>query len=96
MKRFSNPYTLKPTHITRTPGVMGGQPCIEGRRITTRQVWRMRHHGYSYQYIWENFDLPKWEQDAAVAYENRLHRRIGRRIEAAKRSLCVRWGYCDE
>lgn len=94
-----NPWTGKRVRIVRTPDVLGGEPRVDGAingRMPTRMVWEMVRDGRDYDYIFENYRITRWETDAAVAYENRLHRRIGRRVEAAKRALCVRWGYCDE
>ena len=31
--------------ITRTPGVLGGEPCIRGTRIPVHQIIRMFAHG---------------------------------------------------
>lgn len=97
--RHRNPYTGQRVHIARTLNVLGGEPRIDGvlnGRMSTRQVWEMVRAGRDYLYIWENYKLPRWETDAAVAYENRLIRRLGRRIEAVKHALCWRWGYCDD
>ncbi len=32
-------YNVTAAHITRTPGVGGGEPCIAGRRIKVRHVY---------------------------------------------------------
>jgi uncharacterized protein (DUF433 family) len=32
-------FNVTESHITRTPGVSGGEPCIAGRRIKARDVY---------------------------------------------------------
>lgn len=74
-------------HITRTKGVCGGEPCIAGTRITTRHVWDFRP--WSMAQIRESH-LTIAQVDAALRYERRWYRRLGRRVEAARQRL-GRW-----
>ena len=89
-------YLDRRARISCTPGVCGGEPCIAGTRITTRFVWDAVKAGRGQEYLFWEYRLAAYQVKAAVAYESRLHRRIGRLIEAKQRELCRKWGYCDE
>ena len=47
-------YNVTAAHITRTPGVCGGEPCIAGHRIKVRHV-----------YVW--YDLMGMSTDAIAS-----------------------------
>jgi uncharacterized protein (DUF433 family) len=56
-------------HIVTTPGVAGGKPRIDGRRITVENVviWH-EHMGYSVDEITTHYDLALSELYSALAY----------------------------
>lgn len=55
--------------ITSRPGVLGGKPCISGRRIAVEHVaiWHQRL-GYSADEIASDYDLELADVYAALAY----------------------------
>lgn len=94
--RHRNPYTGQRVRIVRTADTCWGAPRIDGTRIETRLVWELVQSGRTHQDIFDEYGIPRWEIDAAVAYEKRLVRRLGRRIEVLQVRLCRRWGLCDD
>jgi excisionase family DNA binding protein len=61
--------TLATIQIVSTPDVLGGQPCIEGRRISVQHI--VKHHiykGMSLDAMQEAFDLSRAEIYAALSY----------------------------
>ena len=63
--------------ITRTPGVMGGKPCIRGMRIRVTDILEMLAGGATRQDILEDFpylqdeDISESLQFAAGAVDHR-------------------------
>lgn len=57
------------THIVQTPGVAGGKPRIDGRRITVQNIviWH-EQMGYSVDEIASLYDLTLSQIYAALAY----------------------------
>lgn len=55
--------------ITSTPGVLGGKPCIAGRRIAVEHIaiWHERF-GWSVDKIASQYDLDLADIHAALAY----------------------------
>ena len=56
-------------HIVQTPGVVGGRPRIDGRRISVQNIviWH-EHMGYSVDEIATQYDLTLAEIYSALAY----------------------------
>lgn len=56
-------------HITMTPGVLGGKPCIAGSRVSVEHVvvWHLREH-QSVEQISRNHDLTPASIHAALTY----------------------------
>lgn len=78
-------------HITRTKGVCGGEPCIAGTRIPTAAILEFANAGYSTGAIVEQYpNLRAAQVWAALCYERRLYRRLGRRVDSARQRL-GRW-----
>ena len=69
-------------HIVSTPGVCGGKPRIDGRRITVQVIviWHERM-GYSVDEIATLYDLTLSEIYAALAYYHDHREEIDRSIE---------------
>lgn len=65
----SQAYNVTAAHITQTPGVCGGEPCIAGRRIKVRNVYVWYElMGMSDDEIAEQHDLSLTQIHAALAY----------------------------
>lgn len=59
------------TEIVRTEGVLGGEPRLEGRRISVVQIVDMVHDaGHSEAYVADQFDVTLAEVRAALAYHD--------------------------
>jgi uncharacterized protein (DUF433 family) len=66
-------YNVTAAHITQTPGVCGGEPCIAGHRIKVRHVYVWYEHmGMSPDEIASGWGLSLAEVHAALtfAYEH--------------------------
>lgn len=66
-------YNVTAAHITRTPGVCGGEPCIAGHRIKVRHVYVWYTlMGMSDDEIASKYNLSLVQVHAALtyAYEN--------------------------
>ncbi len=62
-------YNVTAAHITQTPGVCGGEPCIAGHRIKVRNVYVWYElMGISDDEIAEQHDLTLTQVHAALAY----------------------------
>lgn len=82
------------TEIVRTEDVLGGEPHIEGRRISVLQVADMIREGdHSAEYVADQFDLSLAEVYTALAYYyehpeemdaiRERHRELERELETA-------------
>jgi excisionase family DNA binding protein len=75
---------LKTIQIVSSPDLLGGKPCIEGRRITVQQV--VEHHlylGWTLEEMQAAFDLRPAEVYAALAYYYDHREEIDRAITAS-------------
>jgi uncharacterized protein (DUF433 family) len=62
-------YNVTAAHITRTPGVCGGEPCIAGRRIKVRHVYVWYDlMGLSADQIARDYNLTLPQVHAALTY----------------------------
>jgi len=62
-------YNVTEAHITRTPGVCGGAPCIAGRRIRVYHVYIWHEiNGMSADEIARGYDLTVAQVYAALTY----------------------------
>jgi uncharacterized protein (DUF433 family) len=62
-------YHVTEAHITRTPGVCGGAPCIAGRRIRVYHVYVWHEiNGMSADEIARSYDLSVAQVYAALTY----------------------------
>ncbi len=62
-------YNVTDAHITQTPGVCGGEPCIAGRRIKVRHVYVWYDlMGMSDDEIAERYNLSLAEIHAALTF----------------------------
>ena len=64
--------------IVRTPGIVGGAARIEGTRVRTFNVLAGHLSGWSTDVIANEYRLTQAQVAAALRYELRLHRRLGR------------------
>lgn len=66
-------YNVTAAHITQTPGVCGGKPCIAGRRIRVQDVYEWHEKlGMTANEISEEYNLSLAQVHAALtfAYEH--------------------------
>ncbi len=62
-------HNVTAAHITQTPGVCGGEPCIAGRRIKVRQVYVWYElMGMSDDEIVDKYNLSLTQVHAALTY----------------------------
>lgn len=62
-------FNVTAAHITRTPGVCGGEPCIAGRRIKARYVYVWYDlMGMTADEIAQQYHLSLAQVHAALAY----------------------------
>jgi uncharacterized protein (DUF433 family) len=62
-------FNVTAAHITRTPGVRGGKPCIAGRGIKVQNVYIWHEHlGMSADEISAAYDLSLTQVYAALTY----------------------------
>jgi uncharacterized protein (DUF433 family) len=62
-------YNVTAAHITQTPGVCGGEPCIAGRRIKVRHVYVWYDlMGMTDDQIAEQYGLSLAEVHAALTF----------------------------
>jgi uncharacterized protein (DUF433 family) len=62
-------FNVTAAHVTRTPGVCGGEPCIAGRRIKVRHVYVWYDlMGMSADQIARDHDLTLPQVHAALTY----------------------------
>ncbi|MCA0456643.1 MAG: DUF433 domain-containing protein [Chloroflexi bacterium] len=62
-------YNVTAAHITRTPGVRGGKPCIAGHGITVQNVYIWHEHlGMSADEIASAYSLTLAQIHAALTY----------------------------
>lgn len=55
--------------VVRTPGVLGGEPRIDGRRVSVRQVATMvQERGLSARDVADQFDLDLTDVEVALEY----------------------------
>jgi excisionase family DNA binding protein len=60
---------VTPVQIVQTPGVLGGKPRIEGRRISVQHIiGHVIYQQWSFDQMQEAFDLRPAEIHAALAY----------------------------
>ena len=78
----------KAEHITSTPGVMGGLPCIKGTRITVRTIKGFLAEGFSFEMIRMNYPTLKNKQIRAARDYELTTGEVGPITEAAL-SGCV-------
>jgi uncharacterized protein (DUF433 family) len=65
----SQAYNVTAAHITQTPGVCGGEPCIAGRRIKVRNVYVWHDlMGKTPDEIADQYDLSLVQVHAALTY----------------------------
>jgi uncharacterized protein (DUF433 family) len=79
-------FNVTESHITRTPGVAGGEPCIAGRRIKVRNVYVWYDMiGMTADEIASGYNLSLAQVHAALtfAYEHLEDIREAIRAEAA-------------
>src|SRR5207249_2307159 len=55
-------------HIVRLPGVCGGEPIVDGLRVTVRQVATLHQRGESIQEIGEDLGLTEAQVYHALSY----------------------------
>lgn len=68
-------------HIVRTRDVIGGRPRIDGTRLSSAFIWRASLDGTEVDYVLRNWpELAREQIDAAIRYERRWYRRLGRRL----------------
>lgn len=62
-------YNVTAAHITQTPGVCGGKPCIAGRRIRVQDIYIWHEiNGISVDEIANQYDLTLAQIYAALTY----------------------------
>lgn len=62
-------YNVTAVHITKTPGVCGGKPCIAGRRIRVQDVYHWHEiEGTDAATIAKDYDLTLAQVHAALTY----------------------------
>lgn len=62
-------YNVTAAHITQTPGVCGGKPCIAGRRIRVQDVYVWHETlGMSADEIAEQYNLSQVQVYAALTF----------------------------
>lgn len=62
-------YDVTTAHITQTPGVCGGKPCIAGRRIRVQDIYVWHElNGMSVDEIANQYDLTLAQIYAALTY----------------------------
>ncbi|MBZ0278592.1 MAG: DUF433 domain-containing protein [Anaerolineae bacterium] len=62
-------YNVTAAHITQTPGISGGEPCVTGHRIKVRHVYVWYEHlGMSPDEIASGWGLSLAEVHAALAF----------------------------
>jgi uncharacterized protein (DUF433 family) len=67
--------------IVRTRDVVFNKPRIDGTRIYTSLIWRASEGGHDIDYVLKNWPhLTREQIDAAIRYERRWYRRLGRRL----------------
>lgn len=54
--------------IHSDPDILGGKPCIRGRRISVAQVLEMLGAGWTFDQIVEEFDLTHEQIRAALSF----------------------------
>ena len=60
---------LNSVQIVSSPGILGGKPCLEGRRIGVHQIaYHVRCQGWGLRELQEAYDLSPAEVYAALAY----------------------------
>jgi uncharacterized protein (DUF433 family) len=64
--------------IVRTKDTCFGKPRIRGTRVTTSTILHCHEAGWSVAFIADEFDLTHDQIEAALRYERRQHRRLGR------------------
>lgn len=72
---------LETIHIVRTPGMLGGEPHIEGRRISVGQIAAHHNGGWPVEEISEAFDLTHAQIYAALSYYYDHKEEIDRAIQ---------------
>jgi uncharacterized protein (DUF433 family) len=84
---LAEPYIY--VHITKIPGVLGGEPTIDGRRVRVADIVSLHRDGYSPERIQEVYDFLSLGQiHAALAYYYDGHQQ---EIDASL-ELDRRWG----
>lgn len=68
-------------HIVRNRDVIGGKPRIVGTRLSTSLIRQASRDGADVEYVLTNWPhLTREQIDAAIRYERRWYRRLGRRL----------------
>ena len=81
--------------IVSTEGTLGGEPRLDGRRISVIQIFDMYHDGKSAAYVADQLDITLAEVHAALTYyyerpdEMREVRERHRELEASLESESV-------
>ena len=76
-------YNVTAAHITKTPGVCGGEPCISGRRIKVRHVYVWYElMGMTADEIARDYGLSLAQVHAALSY---AYEHIGEIREAIRK-----------
>ncbi len=65
---MSETNVLKTVQIVSTPDVLGGKPCLEGRRVSVQQIADYHHAGWPVAEISEALGLSLAEVHAALSY----------------------------
>ena len=65
---MGNAVKIDHPHIIRLPGVCGGEPIVDGLRVTVRQVATLRERGESIQEIGEDLGLTEAQVYHALSY----------------------------
>jgi len=74
------------TLITRTPGVVGGRPCVAGTGVSVRRIAALHNLGHIPEEIVANFDhLTLAQVHAALAYYYSNKSEIDADLEAEDR-----------
>jgi uncharacterized protein (DUF433 family) len=81
-------HNVTAVHITHTPCVAGGKPCIAGRRIRVQDVYIWHeHHGMSPDEIADAYDLTLVQVYAALTYAFEHIDAIHRDIQQSDRTV---------
>ena len=81
-------YNVTAAHITRTPGICGGKPCIAGRRIRVQDVYEWHETlGLTAAEIAREYNLSLAQVHAALTYAFENLDQILADIEASEKNV---------